>query len=161
MQPKNADIIDATCPFVALIQHKAMEYSLKGYQIVLVGNASHPEIVGINGWCGNSAIVTDGSEVLDLNCYEKVLVMFQTTFDIEKYKKSLQNLLTDNVKTLEIFDTICYTTVDRQNYAHFVAQQSDLVVVVGDRHSSNTNKLFDIASRYCKHVRWVSCADDA
>lgn len=161
LEDKNADIIDATCPFVALIQHKAMEYSLKGYQIVLVGNASHPEIVGINGWCGNSAIVTDGSEVLDLNCYEKVLVMFQTTFDIEKYKKSLQNLLTDNVKTLEIFDTICYTTVDRQNYAHFVAQQSDLVVVVGDRHSSNTNKLFDIASRYCKHVRWVSCADDA
>ncbi|HIT78030.1 MAG TPA: 4-hydroxy-3-methylbut-2-enyl diphosphate reductase [Candidatus Limihabitans stercoravium] len=160
LKARNVTLVDATCPFVSLIQRKAKEFHDNGYQIVLVGNAKHPEIVGINGWCNNTAIVTDGSVAVDLNKYEKVLVMFQTTFDKEKYIKSLQNLLTDNVKTLEIFDTICYTTIDRQNYAQFVSQRSDFVVVVGDRHSSNTNKLFDIASRYCNNVAWVSNVDE-
>ncbi|MEG1706646.1 MAG: hypothetical protein RR291_04030, partial [Clostridia bacterium] len=119
-----------------------------------------PEIIGVNGWCNNSAIITDGSEKIDLTCYEKVLVMFQTTFLNELVASSLRNLLTYNVKMLEIFNTICYTTIDRQNYANFVSICSDIVYVVGDRQSSNTNKLFEIAHKYNKNTFWIDDIED-
>ena len=152
---KNLIVYDATCPYVKLIQQRAKQYYQNGYQIVLVGNSNHPEVVGINGWCNNSAIICDGLTKVDLNAYQKVLVMFQTTFDSKKIEKSLQNLETECVKTLEIFNTICYTTIDRQNYAHLASKLADLVVIIGDKNSSNTNKLFDIAKSYEKDILWV------
>ncbi|MBR2974317.1 MAG: 4-hydroxy-3-methylbut-2-enyl diphosphate reductase [Clostridia bacterium] len=152
---KDLEVFDATCPYVALIQQRAKQYFEKGYQIVLVGNRLHPEIVGINGWCNNQAIICSGDEKVDLNAYEKVLILFQTTFDSKKVEKSLQNLSTECVKTLEIFNTICYTTIDRQNYAHLASKLADLVVIVGDKSSSNTNKLFDVAKSYKKDILWV------
>ncbi len=149
---KNLKIVDATCGCVKAIQQKAEKYHREGYQIVLVGNASHPEIVGINGWCNNTAIIFDGKSKLCLDGYEKVLIMFQTTFDTRLYEKSLQNISTDGVKTLEIFNTICYTTTVRQYYAQILSQQSDLTVVIGDKKSSNTRRLFEIASANCKTI---------
>jgi 4-hydroxy-3-methylbut-2-enyl diphosphate reductase len=154
-QRRSVTIIDATCPYVSIIQKRAKLYCELGYHIVLVGDALHPEIIGINGWCNGSATITDGKTPVDVSNYDKVLVMFQTTFDIDFYEESLQNIFTEGVKTLEIFNTICYTTIDRQNYAHFVAKRSDLVVVVGDRNSSNTKKLYEIASRNGKDVAWI------
>ncbi len=156
---KNLTVYDATCPYVSLIQQRAKKYFEDGYQIVLVGNKAHPEIVGINGWCNNTAIITDGTSKIDLNNYEKVLVMFQTTFESGKVEKSLQNLSTECVKTLEIFNTICYTTIDRQNYAHLASKLADLVVIVGDKNSSNTNKLFNVANSYKKDILWVDNVD--
>ena len=147
---RNIQIVDATCPSVRAIQQKAMKYHADGYQIVLVGDAAHPEIVGINGWCDNSAIIFDGKSKLQLNGVEKVLVMFQTTFDTRFFEKSLQNISSDGVKTLEIFNTICYTTTQRQYYAQMLSAKCDLAVVVGDANSSNTKRLHEIASQNCK-----------
>ena len=144
-------IVDATCPSVKAIQKKAKKYSEKGYQVILVGDKNHPEIIGINGWANNSAIVTDGKSPITVSA-EKVLIMFQTTFDARFYKKSLQNICLECVKTLEIFNTICYTTLVRQNYAQILSKQSDLAVIVGDKNSSNTKRLFEIASENCKAV---------
>lgn len=149
---RNIEIVDATCPSVRAIQQKAKRYHDDGYVIVLIGDASHPEIVGINGWCENSAIVFDGKGKLDLGNAEKVLVMFQTTFDTRFFTKSLQNISADHVKTLEIFNTICYTTTQRQYYAQILSAKSDLAVVVGDKNSSNTKRLFEIASHNCPTV---------
>ena len=94
---KDIKVIDATCPSVKAIQQKAQKYYNDGYQIVLVGDAKHPEIVGINGWCNNTALVFDGKSVLDVKGHEKVLVMFQTTFDTRFFEKSLKNLLSEGV----------------------------------------------------------------
>ena len=149
---KNIKVIDSTCPSVKAIQQKAQKYYNDGYQIVLVGDAKHPEIVGINGWCNNTALVFDGKSVLDVKGHEKVLVMFQTTFDTRFFEKSLKNLLSEGVKTLEIFNTICYTTTVRQYYAQILSKQSDLAIVVGDTNSSNTKRLFEIASQNCKTI---------
>ena len=149
---KNIKVVDATCPSVKAIQQKAQKYYRDGYQIVLVGDAKHPEIVGINGWCNDSAIIFDGKSVLDLKGHEKVLVMFQTTFDTRFFEKSLKNISSEGVKTLEIFNTICYTTTVRQYYAQILSKQSDLAVVVGDTNSSNTKRLFEIASQNCKTI---------
>ncbi len=145
-------IVDATCPSVRAIQQKAKRYHDDGYQIVLIGDASHPEIIGINGWCDNSAIVFDGKGKLDLHSTEKVLVMFQTTFDTRYFEKSLQNISTDRVKTLEIFNTICYTTSQRQYYAQILSTQCDAAIVVGDSNSSNTRRLYEIASNNCSTI---------
>ncbi len=149
-------VVDATCPFVKAIQTRAQQYYNDGYQVVLIVNSSHPEIIGVNGWCNNTAIIYDGTGQIDISSYEKVLIMVQTTFDTAKYENCLENLLSQGVKTLEIINTICYTTIDRQNYAHFVAKQSDLVVVIGNTNSSNTRKLYDIANMHCNNVVWIS-----
>ena len=149
---RNIKVVDATCPSVRAIQQKAQKYCQDGYQIVLVGDATHPEIIGINGWCNNSALIFDGKSVLDVRGHEKVLVMFQTTFDTRFSEKSLKNLLSEGVKTLEIFNTICYTTTERQYYAQILSKQSDLAIVVGDSNSSNTKRLFEIASQNCKAI---------
>lgn len=151
-QIRNIKIVDATCPSVRAIQQKAMRYHALGYQIVLVGYARHPEIVGINGWCENTAIIFDGKSKLSLQGVEKALIMFQTTFDTRYFEKSLQNILTDSVKTLEIFNTICYTTSQRQYYAQILSAQCDLAIVVGDANSSNTKRLYEIASQNCRTI---------
>ncbi len=152
-------IVDATCPSVRAIQQKARRYHREGYRIVLIGDASHPEIIGINGWCDNSAIVFDGKGKLVLDDAEKVLIMFQTTFDTRFFEKSLQNISTDHVKTLEIFNTICYTTSQRQYYARLLSARCDLAVVVGDANSSNTRRLYEIASQNCRTVLTDGSAD--
>ncbi|MBE5749083.1 MAG: 4-hydroxy-3-methylbut-2-enyl diphosphate reductase, partial [Clostridiales bacterium] len=131
-------IVDTTCPFVKVLHDKASEYYKKGYQIVIIGNKEHPEIIGVNGWCDNSAIITDGSKKIDLTAFDKVFVLFQTTFNVEKVEKAIENLVKDNNKILEIFNTICYTTTERQKSAAQIASQCDSVIVVGGKNSSNT-----------------------
>lgn len=145
-------VVDATCPSVKAIQKKAYDYHKRGYQIVLIGDAKHPEIVGINGWCDNSATVFDGKGKLVLDGCEKALIMFQTTFDSRFFEKSLQNISTYHVKTLEVFNTICYNTLQRQNYAQMLSSRCDLAIVVGDSNSSNTTRLYEIASQNCRTI---------
>ena len=149
---KGLTVVDATCPYVSAIQKKAQKYHDEGYQIVLVGEESHPEIHGINGWCQNTAIVFDGKGVLRLKDVEKALILFQTTFDTRHFEKTLQNIFAEGVKTLEIFNTICYTTTQRQYYAQILSRRCDLAVVVGDKHSSNTRRLAQIASANCPTI---------
>lgn len=143
-------VVDATCPYVKVIRNKAAEYFGKGYLIVLVGDKNHPELQGINGWCGDSAVFFDGKGKLRLETDKNVLVLFQTTYESKKVDETLQNIVADNAKTVEFFNTICYTTEDRQNYALCVSRKSECCVVVGGRNSSNTKKLFDIAKSNCK-----------
>lgn len=149
---KGLTVVDATCPYVKAIQQKAKKYHDNGYLIVLVGDKDHPEIMGINGWCNNQAIVFDGKSEISLPKCEKALVMFQTTFDTSCFEKSLQNIRSNCVKTLEIFNTICYTTIQRQYYAQMLSKRCDLAIVVGDKGSSNTRRLLEITSQNCKSV---------
>lgn len=146
------NIVDTTCQFVKILHNKAREYYDKGFQIILFGNENHPEMIGVNGWCDNTAIITNGENKLDLNAYEKVFVMFQTTFNKEKVVNALQNLVKDNVKMLEIFNTICYTTTERQEYAAEISLQCDSVIVVGGKNSSNTKRLAEICLANCKNT---------
>lgn len=154
------NVVDATCPFVKNIQTKARDYFLKGYQIVLVGNRLHPEIIGINGWCQNSAIVFSGDEKIVLKTNKNVLVLFQTTFDNEKVEKTLKNVVSIDAKILEFFNTICYTTIYRQRFAEYSSVHSDFCVVVGGKHSSNTAKLFAIAKANNANTIWIESADE-
>ena len=147
---KNRPHIDLTCPFVEKIHKIVSEYHNKGYGIVIVGDKNHPEVKGINGWCGNNALVIyDINEQIDENFSKKpVCVVAQTTIKREIFSQIVQNVKKTCKSTL-IFDTICSATKDRQTETAALSEESDCMIVIGGRESSNTRKLFEIAKERC------------
>lgn len=115
LKDKGLNIIDTTCPHVANIQIKAKRYYEEGYQIIIVGDENHPEVIGINGWCNNSAIISkDGLNINNLN--KKVCVLCQTTEKQENWEKVL-NILIKKSREILAFNTICNATQVRQQAA--------------------------------------------
>lgn len=147
---RNRPHIDLTCPFVEKIHKIVSEYHNKGYGIVIVGDKNHPEVKGINGWCGNSALVIyDTNEQIDENFSKKpVCIVAQTTIKREIFSQIVQNVKKTCKSTL-IFDTICSATKDRQTETAALSEESDCMIVIGGRESSNTRKLFEIAKERC------------
>lgn len=146
-------IIDATCPSVKRIHEIVKDYYERGYHIVIVGDGSHPEVRGINGWCENSASIIDENSSLDrLYSYEKLCFVSQTTFQAKKYADIIKKIHKDRLKTVEIFDTICYTTTVRQSEAEAIAKKCDVMIVIGSHSSKNTCMLRDICERHCGSV---------
>lgn len=143
---KNMDIVDTTCPFVKKIHDIVKEFYNKGYKIIIVGNANHPEIVGINGWCNNEAIVINSEEEVDNNFFnleDKYCVVSQTTANLENFDKIIEKLKT-KIQDLTIKNTICFATKERQLSAKDLAGEVDCMIVIGGKHSSNTQKLVNI-----------------
>ncbi len=158
---KKIKVVDCTCEYVKRTQRIIREQYAKGKTIIIVGQPTHPEVIGLNGWCDESAYVfsseTDDFSILPPN---DCCVVAQTTYSKEKFDKIVKNLKDSYAKTVEIFETICYTTIGRQNEASELAQKCDAVLVIGGLNSSNTNKLFDICNKHCKNVfRLASAAD--
>lgn len=151
-------VVDCTCPFVKKIHDIVSEYSKKGYQIVIVGDKNHPEVKATVGWAENcTPIVTDGNDVnFDYNAYEKVCIVAQTTLNVGKLTNFLEFFKKSYTKTVEIFETICYTTRERQKETISLAKNCDAIIVVGDESSSNTRKLYEVSSQYAKSVTFVS-----
>ena len=163
LKEKGCEIVDATCPSVKAIHNKVSEMSAKGYQIIVIGDARHPEIKGICGYCKDPLIFENEDEVFIPENAEKFFVVVQTTFDIKNYtivEKKIEFICRKLKKIVEFFNSICYTTNIRQNGAEEVAKNSDVVFVIGDKDSSNTNKLFDIAKKYCQNVYLISDVTD-
>lgn len=157
---------DATCPFVKKIHHIVAETKPEFEVVLIAGNAIHPEVQGIIGNCTTDCFTFNNGKELDnvladiqKKNYNLVKVVAQTTFDTKEWKKSVKKIkkLCTNSK---IFDTICNATSVRQNEADLIAAQSDFMVVIGDRHSSNTAKLFDICKRRCGNTVLVETATE-
>ncbi len=157
---RGIEVIDCTCPFVSRTQRIAEEESRAGKSIVIAGDIRHPEVVGLLGWIGNEARVvsSEREDFSDLRGKDVVLVA-QTTFSEKIFYKISENLQKVSLKTLVIFPTICYTTVERQREAQFLARTCDALIVVGGLHSGNTKRLGEIASAQGKQVFYVSSAD--
>jgi 4-hydroxy-3-methylbut-2-enyl diphosphate reductase len=164
LDKKGIEYQDATCPFVKKI-HRIVSEAVVGEEVVLIaGNASHPEVKGIIGNCKTDCYTFNNEGELDnllINILKEnnklVKVVAQTTFDTKEWKKSVKKIkkLCTNSK---IFDTICNATSVRQSEADEIAAQSDFMVVIGDRHSSNTAKLFDICKRRCGNTVLIETA---
>ena len=153
-------IVDCTCEFVKRTQKIVAEQFALGKSIVIIGEHSHPEVIGLKGWCEGALVFN--SENDDFSCLngKNLCIVAQTTFSEEKFEKIIKNLRNNGEKTVEVFKTICYTTIGRQNETRELAQQCDAMLVIGGLNSSNTNKLYDICIRYCKNVfRMKNCAD--
>ena len=153
MEKCGIEIIDVTCPFVKKIHNIVKEYYEKGYQIVIAGDKTHPEVKGIDGWCENSAIIlADEKEAEFTNFGEKpVCIVSQTTFVKDIFKK-IVFFLKKTCKDIVVFDTICNATDERQKEAYELAQKSDAMIVLGGRHSSNTQKLYSICKSVCENT---------
>ena len=157
---KGLKIVDCTCPNVRKIQNIVREHYGQGYRIVILGKADHPEVVGLNGWCGGTALVIDENTAPDFLRYEKVCVVAQTTFSNDKFERFLKNIPKECPKTVEIFKTICYTTIKRQKEAARLAGTCDAVIVLGSFKSNNTKELYEICRHRCNDVFWISSPDE-
>ena len=154
------DLIDATCPYVKKIQNTVSSYHLKGYNIIVVGDPKHPEVIGINGWCNDQAII-----VKDLNDLSKVVefemptcIVAQTTFNIEHWEKIVDELSKILLNSI-VHNTICLATAQRQDACKVLARQVDLMIVIGDKHSSNTRKLVEVCTEVVKTIH-IETKDD-
>ncbi|CAH2213719.1 4-hydroxy-3-methylbut-2-enyl diphosphate reductase [Tepidibacter aestuarii] len=160
---KNLKIIDATCPFVKKIQDIANEYYNKDYKIIIVGDKSHPEVVGINGWCNNEAIIIKNIEDLSEipRNYKKYCVVAQTTINLNMYQE-ISGKLKEILDDVTIHNTICLATRDRQKSASELSKEVDCMIVIGGKHSSNTQKLVNICEDNVKtfHIETVSDLDE-
>ncbi len=156
VQKLNINYVDATCPFVSKI-HKIVQNDK--YDVILIfGNENHPEVDGIIGNCNskcyviaNSVELEDFIESNEFNKNSKILVVEQTTFNINEWEKCL-SILKNSCTNCKIFDTICNTTQNRQIEAMSLAKKSDLAVIIGSKESSNTMKLKNICEKYCRTI---------
>ena len=161
------ELKDLTCPKVLKIHEIASEYSKKDFFILLIGNKDHPEIIGIKSFCGEkSIIIKDLQEVIKVKelinnlGIKNILIISQTTFnskkfdDIVKLVKSELNA-ENEIYNIQVIKTICPATEMRQKETEDIAKQVDYMIIVGDKKSSNTNKLFEIASNYCKETVFI------
>ncbi len=161
IRAKGYDIIDATCPFVSKIHAIVRKHFDDGYHIVIVGAREHPEVIATNGWCdGSATIVEADSDLSGLEKYEKLCVVCQTTFDAKKFEELSKKISKIHSKTVEIFDTICYTTYERQKEAVLLAAECDVMLVVGDKRSSNTNKLYELCAAVNGNTYFVQSASE-
>ena len=159
-EAKGLEIVNATCPFVRAMQKKVEDYYKKGYQIVIVGNQEHPEVVGATGWCNNEAIViNDIKSVENLKKYDKICVVAQTTI-IEANFNKITEALKSKADEIVIFNTICSATAERQAAAAETAKVVEYMIVIGGYHSSNTQKLLDICKTYCKNTCHIETAGE-
>lgn len=159
---KNCKVIDCTCPFVSKI-HKIVEKATKeGKNIIVTGTKGHPEVVGI---CSRAPedkvyVISNVDEIdnIPFDIANSILVS-QTTFSTEEYKKICENVK-KYLNNDTVFDTICNTTESRQNEAVRLARDSDAMIVIGSKHSSNTRKLYDICKSRLAKTYLVSNSQD-
>ena len=157
----NLNYSDATCPFVSKIHKTVAKAGRENSVVLIIGDKNHPEVKGIEGHCCGEFFAVknhiEAEKLIETTPRLKtnpLTVVAQTTFDVSEWKKSLKvikKLCTNAV----IFDTICNATAERQEEARILAERSDLMIVIGDKTSSNTCKLYDICSRVCKNTYLV------
>ena len=161
---KQIEIMDYTCPKVLKIHQIAEEYTNKGYYIFLLGSKTHPENIGTLSYCGENKFVIEKEEdvIKALEAFEKsgiqkVLVISQTTYSLEKFyiiEEMIKNEIPRNIE-LVIKNTICQATEIRQKETEEMAKQVDCMIVIGGKNSSNTRKIYEIAKQYCKTILWI------
>ena len=162
LRERGVVLADATCPVVKKIHRIVSERYAAGDYIAIVGDAGHDEVIGAASYGRDRVRVISEPEDLD-DCPRPVSVVFQTTVLAEKYEKFLryaENSQKKGEKTVGIFNTICYTTLSRQEEARSLARESDAVIVLGSRSSANTRRLFEAARAENEHTFFAERADE-
>ena len=162
LEGRGVEIVDATCPFVKKIHRIVSEHSGAGDAVVIIGSPEHPEVEGIRGW-GNeyTTVVKDGVGVDNyvLPQGKKLCIVSQTTFNYNKFKELVEKFLKKGYDS-SVLNTICNATQERQVEAAKIASQVDAMIVIGGRHSSNTQKLYEICLKECKNTSYIQTLGD-
>ena len=162
LNARGIGIVDATCPFVKKIHNIVSEQSAQGKYIVIIGNPEHPEVQGIRGWAGERVCViqnSDDAEKFSTDENEKICVVSQTTFNYNKFK-DLVEIISEKSYYVSVLNTICNATKERQTEAESIAETVDAMIVIGDKHSSNTQKLFEICRKACNNTYYIQTLGD-
>ncbi|MDI6605155.1 MAG: 4-hydroxy-3-methylbut-2-enyl diphosphate reductase [Thermoanaerobacteraceae bacterium] len=160
LKEKNLEIEDMTCPFVKKVQNIVKKYYNNGYNIIIVGDEKHPEVRGVNGWCNNTAYIINSNDNMDIMPkFNKACVVAQTTITQEQWEKVLK-ILKNKVKELISFNTICDATNKRQKAAEELSHIVDIMIVIGGKKSSNTQKLKKICEKNCKKTYQIESKEE-
>ncbi len=162
LEEKHIEYVDATCPFVKKIHNIVRQASEEGKHVVIIGNPEHPEVQGIVGWSLLPATVVQNAEEaeqLSLPEEQKICIVSQTTFNYNKFK-DLVEIISKKRYDISVLNTICNATKERQTEAKSIAKGVDAMIVIGDKHSSNTQKLFEICEKACNNTYYIQTLDD-
>ena len=156
-------LVDATCPFVLKIHRLVEKYSTDGAQIVIIGNEKHPEVKGIKSWSldPHTAVIStpEEAEKYQAESGKKVCIVAQTTFNYNKFQELVEIIRKKGYDIL-VLNTICNATEERQSEAATIAHAVDAMIVIGGKHSSNTQKLFEICKKECEDTYYIQTKED-
>lgn len=156
----NVEVIDATCPFVTKPQQICEEMSAEGYDIVIFGDEEHPEIKGVKSYASNGAyVILSVDELEKLHLRERVAVVAQTTRKVEQFLK-ITDYLIPRHKEVRVFNTICNATFENQDAVKKLANEADVMVIIGGKNSSNTKQLQSIAQSFCADSYHIEDEDE-
>jgi (E)-4-hydroxy-3-methyl-but-2-enyl pyrophosphate reductase len=153
-------VLDATCPFVKKAQSRAAQLVKEGYQLIIVGERNHPEVIGILAHADNKALIAETSEdIRSFHLSKKVGVVVQTT-QLEENLKAVVAELLPRVSELIIFNTICNATLLRQLAAQDIAKKTDTILVVGGKNSANTTHLAQMCKKINPNTHHIEVASE-
>lgn len=150
LEGRAARVIDATCPFVTKVQRLASRAAAQQRDVVVIGDPNHPEMIGVKGYAPDTAyVVRDAAEVADLPRLRRPLVVSQTTLKIKTFLDAAEAVRAKTDDEIEIVNTICSATKDRQEAARALAAHVEVFYVIGGKHSSNSVKLLAVCQEQC------------
>ena len=156
------EVVDATCPYVKKIHKIVEEQCADGRQVIIVGNEKHPEVQGIKGWGDERTKVIESAEdfeALGLPEGSRLCLVSQTTFNYNKFQYLVEKIPKKRYDIV-VVNTICNATQERQVEAMRIASQVDLMLVIGGKNSSNTQKLYEICRKECKNTCYIQTLGD-
>ena len=161
IRQKGLHLVDATCPFVLKIHRIVEKASAEGKQILIIGSSEHPEVEGIRGWCsGEVHVISDAEGLSGVELGDNpVCVVSQTTFNYNKFQDIVE-VIKEKSYHIEVCNTICNATEERQLEAKSIAHDVDAMIVIGDRQSSNSQKLYEISKKECGNTFFVQTLKD-
>lgn len=172
LREKCKTVINATCPLVTQSQKRVAGFAEKGYTIIFAGDKNHGEVVGIQGYAEEAArangkkydfrLIRTADEARKLfsdGVPQKAVLLSQTTFSIKEFN-AISALLKEKNSRIEIFNTICPATHERQDALIRLCAQVDGIIVIGGKNSSNTNRLYVTAQKFCKSAALIEVADE-
>ncbi|MDO9056244.1 MAG: 4-hydroxy-3-methylbut-2-enyl diphosphate reductase [Sulfuricurvum sp.] len=160
LHERQVNVVDATCPYVTKPQQICEEMSSQGYDIVIFGDEAHPEIKGVKSYAKDHVYVVNSPDEIDaLRLREKVATVAQTTRKVEEYQQIVGKLMATH-KEVRVFNTICNATFDNQDAVRKLAQQADVMIVIGGKNSSNTKQLHSIAQEFCPESYHIESQED-
>ena len=162
LQKENIRIVDATCPFVKKIHNIVKKHTEENENVVIIGNAKHPEVEGIKGWGGDNVTVIETIEEAESyvpSQEKKTCIVSQTTFNYKKFQDIVE-IISKKRYDIIALNTICNATEVRQSEAMQLAKVSDAMIVIGGQSSSNTQKLYEICKRECENTYYIQTLVD-
>ena len=162
LKENGVEIVDATCPYVKKIHRIVEKQTAEGRRVLIVGSEDHPEVQGIKGWGDERTKVIENMDDfrrLELPEDEKLCIVSQTTFNYKKFQDLVEKISKSRYD-ITVLNTICNATQERQVEAMRIASQVDVMLVIGGKHSSNTQKLYDICRKECKNTYYIQTLGD-